>query len=110
MAGYATGKYSLAICDQCGQRFMLSELKKEWTGFKVCQECYEPKHPQLEPKRGINEPIAVYDPRPEKMSTVRVSVWQGGDSTIASVGMRPAPVAKALNGAGMLGTVTVIIT
>jgi NAD-dependent SIR2 family protein deacetylase len=110
MAGYAVGKYSLAICDQCGQRYPYSVLKKEWTGFKVCPECYEPKHPQLEPKRGINEPIAVYDPRPESTSTVMVSVWQGGDSTFASVGMRPAPIAKALTAEGMLGTVTVSIT
>jgi hypothetical protein len=110
MAGYAVGKYSLAICDQCGQRYPYSVLKKEWTGFKVCPECYEPKHPQLEPKRGINEPIAVYDPRPDVISTVRVSVWQGGDSTFASVGMRPAPIAKVLTAEGMLGTVTVSIT
>jgi hypothetical protein len=89
---------------------MLKDLKKEWTGFKVCQECYEPKHPQLEPKRGINEPIAVYEPRPEVISTVRVSLWQGGDSTIASVGMRPAQVAKPLTAVGMLNNVTVVIT
>jgi hypothetical protein len=110
MAGYATGKYSLAICDQCGQRFPLNELKKEWTGFKVCQECYEPKHPQLEPKRGINEPIAVYEPRPDVVSTVRVSLWQGGDSTIASIGMQPAPVAAPLTAAGVLNNVTVVIS
>jgi hypothetical protein len=110
MAGYAVGKASQAICDRCGQQYYLKELKKEWTGFKVCQECYEPKHPQLEPKRGINEPIAVYEPRPDGVQTVLVSVWNGGDSTIASIGMRPAPIAKALNGNGMLGTVTVTIT
>ena len=51
MAGYTSGKFGLALCDQCGQQFKLNQLKKEWTGFKVCDECYEPKHPQLEPKR-----------------------------------------------------------
>ena len=110
MAGYAVGKYSLAICDQCGQRYPYKVLKKEWTGFKVCPECYEPKHPQLEPKRGINEPIAVYEPRPDSVSTVTVSVWQGGDSTIASVGMQPAPVAKTLTAGSMIGTFTISIT
>lgn len=110
MAGYAVGRQSLAICDRCGQRYFLRELKKEWTGFKVCQECYEPKHPQLEPKRGINEPIAVYEPRPDVISTVRVSVWQGGDSTIAAIGMRPAAIAQTLVAGGVLGTVTVNIT
>lgn len=110
MAGYAVGKQSLAICDRCGQRYFLRELKKEWTGFKVCPECYEPKHPQLEPKRSINEPIAVYDPRPDVRSTVTVSLWQGGDSTIANVGMQPAPVAKLLIAAGVIEPVTVTIT
>lgn len=110
MAGYAVGRQSLAICDRCGQRYFLRELKKEWTGFKVCQECYEPKHPQLEPKRGINEPIAVYEPRPDVISTVRVSLWQGGDSTFASVGMVPAPVAKNLTANGSISTVAVVIT
>jgi len=63
MAGYASGKFAIALCDQCGQRFKLNELRKEWTGFKVCTECYEPKHPQLEPKRTINEPQALLQPR-----------------------------------------------
>jgi hypothetical protein len=110
MAGYATGKYSLAICDQCGQRFPYSELKKEWTGFKVCQECYEPKHPQLEPKRGINEPIAIYEPRPESVSTVTVFAGAPGDSLFESIGMQPSPVAQALIGGFSLGSVTVEIT
>jgi hypothetical protein len=110
MAGYAVGKASQAICDRCGQQYYLKELKKEWTGFKVCQECYEPKHPQLEPKRGINEPIAVYDPRPDGVQTVLISLWNGGDSTIASVGMQPASVARNLSVRGMLANVTVSIT
>jgi NAD-dependent SIR2 family protein deacetylase len=110
MAGYAVGKASQAICDRCGQQYYLKELKKEWTGFKVCQECYEPKHPQLEPKRGINEPIAVYEPRPDGVQTVLISVWNGGDSTIASVGMQPASVARTLSTRGMLANVTVSIT
>lgn len=110
MAGYAVGKASQAICDRCGQQYYLKELKKEWTGFKVCQECYEPKHPQLEPKRGINEPIAVYEPRPDGVQTVLISLWNGGDSTIASVGMQPASVARTLSARGMLSNVTVSIT
>lgn len=110
MAGYAVGKYSLAICDRCGQRYPYKVLKKEWTGFKTCTECYEPKHPQLEPKRGINEPIAIYEPRPDTVSTVLVSIWQGGDSTIAANGMQPASVAKPLTAQGMISPVTVVIT
>lgn len=110
MAGYAVGRQSQAICDRCGQQYFLRELKKEWTGFKVCPECYEPKHPQLEPKRGINEPIAVYDPRPDGVPVLTVTVGPGGDSTFESVGMMPAPVAQAIVGQGTLGTIRVLIT
>lgn len=107
---YTNGKFALGICDQCGFQFFLNQLKKEWTGFKVCQECYEPKHPQLEPKRGINEPIALRDPRPDGLQTVLVSMEYGGDSAFFSVGMQPAPVAKPLTIVGAVGPVTVVIS
>jgi len=62
---YAQGRYALGACDRCGQQYMLNTLRKEWTGFKVCIECYEPKHPQLEPKRNVSDAIALREPRPD---------------------------------------------
>ena len=62
---YAQGKHALGICDRCGQQYMLKTLRKEWTGFKVCIECYEPKHPQLEPRRSVGDAIALREPRPD---------------------------------------------
>jgi hypothetical protein len=44
---FAQGKSALGACDRCGQRFLLTVLRKEWQGLKTCQYCYEPKHPQL---------------------------------------------------------------
>jgi len=61
---YAQGKYARAICDRCGFDVAYSELKKEWTGFKVCNECYEPKSPQLEPFHQITDPESLEQPRP----------------------------------------------
>ena len=61
---YALGKFAIALCDRCSFEFKLSELKEEWTGFKVCSECYEPKHPQLEPEPHVSDPEALYKPRP----------------------------------------------
>ena len=46
---FAVGVKSQAICDRCGYQYPYLELKKEWNGLLVCPECYEPKHPQLEP-------------------------------------------------------------
>lgn len=109
-AGYASGKFAIALCDQCGQRYRLNQLVKDWKGFKVCSECYEPKHPQLEPKRTINEPQALYQPRPEGRMGVTVYVGLAADTTFASVGMLPMPAAKQLVAKAMLGTVTTRIT
>jgi|TARA_R100001510_G_scaffold23563_1_gene20743 hypothetical protein len=61
---YAQGKYSRAICDRCGFDVAYSDLRKEWTGFKVCHECFEPKHPQLEPPHHATDPEALHEPRP----------------------------------------------
>ena len=103
MAGYTSGKFGLALCDQCGQQFKLNELKKEWTGFKVCDECYEPK-------RSLNEPQALLEPRPEARLGVSVFVGDVGDSAFASIGMQPMPPARPLVAGAMLGTVTTSIT
>ena len=43
---YALGKFAIAICDICGQRYKLHELKKQWNGWKACHECYDPKQPK----------------------------------------------------------------
>ena len=42
---YASGKHALGICDRCGWRYRYLQLQMEWTGFKVCPECFEVKHP-----------------------------------------------------------------
>jgi NAD-dependent SIR2 family protein deacetylase len=107
---YASGKFAIALCDRCGQRYKLNRLIKEWTGFKVCPECYEPKHPQLEPKRSINEPQALQQPRPENILGVTVYVGFTADTSFASIGMMPMPYAKPLVAAAILGTVKTSIT
>lgn len=45
------------LCDRCGQRYRLSELKSEYvmgrdTGMRVCPKCLDPSQPQLD-TRGI---------------------------------------------------------
>jgi len=62
---YASGKFAVGLCDRCAFEYPLKDLKKEWTGFKVCNECFEPKHPQLEPHTAPADPQALYEPRPD---------------------------------------------
>ena len=59
---YALGKFAKALCDRCGFEYKLNELKQEWNGLKTCPDCYEPKHPQLEPLTATADPEALYRP------------------------------------------------
>jgi len=60
---YAKGLKARAICDRCGFEYRLLSLRKEWTGLKVCHECWEPKHPQLFPRHAVDNQI-LREPRP----------------------------------------------
>ena len=68
---YASGKYAIAECDRCGQRYKLKELKKmtiktKLFNIKVCPECWDPDHPQLSlGLYPVNDPQAVREPRPD---------------------------------------------
>lgn len=49
---FASGKFSIAMCDRCGQQFKLKKLKTEIIKqrhyeLRVCPECWDPDHPQL---------------------------------------------------------------
>ena len=73
MAGpkYAAGKYSIAECDRCGQRYLLKQLRKltiktKLVSIKVCPECWEPDQPQLQlGMYPVYDPQAVREPRPD---------------------------------------------
>ena len=68
---FASGKHSIAECDRCGERFKLKELKIQTLKtkpykVKVCQECWDPDHPQLQlGMYPVNDPQAVREPRPD---------------------------------------------
>ena len=64
---YAAGKKSRARCDRCGFVYKYTELKNEWNGLKTCPECFEPKHPQLEPILQPVDPEALREPRPSEI-------------------------------------------
>lgn len=107
---YAQGKYANAICDRCGMQYPFTTLRKEWTGYKVCIECYEPKHPQLETKRNVSDSIALRDPRPDGPSVMTVYVQAPGDTYFSANGMMPVPMSQDIVGQGSVGSVQVVIT
>ena len=68
---YSSGKYAIAQCDRCDERYMLKDLKKEIIktrlfNLKVCPECWDPDQPQLQlGMYPVDDPQAVREPRPD---------------------------------------------
>jgi len=68
---YASGKWAIAECDRCAQRYKLHELRTEIIKthpykIKVCKPCWDPDHPQLQlGLYPVNDPQAVREPRPD---------------------------------------------
>lgn len=56
------------ICDRCGFKHRLLSLRKEWSGLKVCGECFDPRPEHLDPPY-INpeEGKPLREPRPEPL-------------------------------------------
>ena len=77
---FASGKYAIAQCDRCDQRFKLKELRTQTVKtrpfkIKVCKACWDPDQPQLQLGMfPVNDPQAVREPRPD------VSYRQSGTS------------------------------
>jgi hypothetical protein len=68
---FSSGKFAIAECDRCGQRYKLKELKKltikqQTVNILVCPECWEPDQPQLSlGMYPVDDPQAVRNPRPD---------------------------------------------
>jgi len=87
MSDFAIGKRAIAICDRCGQQYLLKELKKlfingQQVNTKVCPSCWEPDHPQNQLGRyPVRDPQALRDPRsdaPEREASREITVPGGG--------------------------------
>ena len=66
---FASGKNAIAICDRCGFRFKLKELKREILKTKtrsdlVCPSCFDPDQPQLQlGMYPVDDPQGLRNPR-----------------------------------------------
>ena len=111
---YATGKHSLAICDRCGFRYKYTQLRKEWTGFFVCSECYEPKEPQLDTLPHAADAQALKNPRPQVPASLvageGVVRTVDANSMMTTTGDSIGFAFSMDASTGEIGTVTVVIT
>ena len=124
---FASGKNSIAECDRCGQRFKLTQLKKEVKKTKeynllVCPQCWDPDQPQLQLGMWpVDDPQAVREPRRD------TTYYQSGATVDGTLGLGSREIQWGWNPVGgssqfdaaltpnslvslaELGTVTVII-
>lgn len=71
-----------AICDRCGFKFKLSEMKKTWDGFMVDDACFDPRHPRDFPPPTPRETVPT-EAYPEP-STVFTDVTFSTNPTVPS--------------------------
>lgn len=136
---FASGKWAISQCDRCGFRYPLKVLKTEIIktkkyDLKVCPQCWDPDHPQLQlGMYPIEDPQALRAPRPDNTyyqagytglqlnQNAGATVAGFGDPTMGSRmiqwGWRPVGMGfdggltpNDLVGSGQVGSVTISIT
>ena len=93
---FSSGKFAIAECDRCGQRYKLKELRKlvvkqQIKNIKVCPSCWDPDQPQLSlGLYPVDDPQAVREPRPDisyqVSGTSGLQLNGSNDNTEAGVG------------------------
>jgi len=104
---FTAGNRAIAECDRCGIRVKLKDLKNlviktKRVAIKVCTECWEEDHPQLQLGMfPVADPQAVRDPRPDfnayRASGVTVTGSIGEGSRIIEWGWAPVGGGSALS-------------
>ena len=125
---FASGKIAIAICDRCGFRFRLRELRKliiktKQVNILVCKSCWEPDQPQLQlGMYPVDDPQALRNPRNDNtyyQSGVLANGSIGEGSRNIQWGWNPVGMSQSFDaaltpnnlvGLGQIGTVTVVIT
>lgn len=124
---FTVGNRAISECDRCGIRVKLKDLKKlviktKQVAIKVCNECWEEDHPQLQlGYYPVADPQAVRDPRPDFAGYYASGVLANGSigegSRVIQWGWNPVGGAQsfdtgmtpnALISTGYIGTVTVV--
>ena len=95
---FASGKWAIAQCDRCDQRFKLKVLKREIIKTKnyellVCPECWDPDQPQLQlGMYPVDDPQGLRNPRPDRSyvasGTTGLQILNGNSTSILEQGFQ----------------------
>ena len=88
---YVSGGWN-CICDRCGKKKKISEVTREWTGFLVCNTCFEERQPQ-DFVRARQDKISVpfTRPRPVDVFTDINYIDTGNNNYCTVTGMQAIP-------------------
>jgi hypothetical protein len=84
MSNLSRGKYAQAISDRSGQAFPYQEMVTEWNGAFVHYSEFEPKHPQLEPRRFTADGQGLPKARPARVEPATPNLLQSNPFTLTS--------------------------
>jgi hypothetical protein len=84
MSNLSRGKYAQAISDRSGQAFPYSEMVTEWNGAFVHYSEFEPKHPQLEPRRFTADGQGLPKARPARVEPATPNLLQSNPFSLTS--------------------------
>jgi hypothetical protein len=59
------GKAPWGECPRCGFKRRLTRFRKEWTGLRVCPQCWDAKPPDIKPPRVRPEGVPLPNAQPE---------------------------------------------
>ena len=95
---FASGKWAIAQCDRCDQRFKLKVLKREIIKTKnyellVCPECWDPDQPQLQlGMYPVDDPQGLRNPRPDRSyvtsGTTGLQILNGNSTSVDAQGFQ----------------------
>lgn len=116
MATFSSARHSLGVCDVCGFRFKLLELKPlivktRVTNILACPQCWVPDQPQLQVGMyRVVDPQAVRDPRVDTREDVTDNPLFTGFTSNGWPVYTTSVNVTGVEGVGAVGTATVTTT
>jgi hypothetical protein len=71
-----------AECQRCGFKRRVPQLRKEWTGLRVCGDCFDPRPADHRPPRYRPEGVPVRNASPETEPIYRAEGDKGDPSEL----------------------------
>lgn len=62
---FARGDRAVGLCQRCGFKYLLKELKEEYTHLLVCPTCFDPEPEDRKPGPRVFDPEALRRPAPD---------------------------------------------